>query len=145
MFSCISDAGNFSYRWPSEKHRAFKKFLTEIDTWYLMRKIEPRSEVFDFEKTVSNLKKELFLARQNRDIDKQETRKTYRAIETLEHENSPDLIIYQLITNTEFFSDDYSWTAGLIVKEHTPGAITFTEIVFPLFQEALKAELEVQP
>ena len=28
MFSCISDAGNFSYRWPYEEHRTFKKFLT---------------------------------------------------------------------------------------------------------------------
>ncbi|MFA5307495.1 MAG: hypothetical protein WC365_08660 [Candidatus Babeliales bacterium] len=141
MFSCISDAGNFSHRWPYESHRTFKKFLTEIDMGYLMRKIEPHGEEFDYEATIKNIKEHLFESRRNGDIDKKEARKAYKIVEHLDYENSEDLVLYQLIEGHKYFSDDYCWTADLIIKNHSPEAITFTEIIFPMLQEALKIEL----
>lgn len=142
MFSCLSDAGNFSYRWPYEEHRTFKEFLTQIDVGYLMRKIEPRAKEFDFEATVKNIKQKLFESRRCGDLNKYESRAIYVVIQDLEYETSEDLVMHQLIEGHEWFSDDYCWTADLIVKKHTPEVITFTEVVFPLFQEALKIELE---
>lgn len=143
MFSCLSDAGNFSYRWSTESHRTFKKFLTEIDMYYLMRKIEPRATDFDYDKTIKALKEAIFEQRREGNIDKKEAREVYELIEHLDYEYSPDLIMYQLIENTELFSEDYSWTADRMVYNHTPEAITFTEVVFPLLQKALKLELEL--
>ena len=142
MFSCVSDAGNFSYRWRSENQRTFKKFLTQIDTGYLMKKIEPRTQEFDFEATVKNIKQHLFESRHSGDIRKKEVRKAYELVEHLDYENSADLVLYQLIEGHKYFSDDYSWTAELIVKNHSPEAITFTELVFPLLQEVLKIEID---
>lgn len=139
-FSCLSDAGNFTYRWPYEENRTFKKFLTQIDMGYLMRKIEPRASEFDYEATIKNVKQHLFESRRSKDIDKKEAREVYTIIENLDYENSVDLVLYQLVKGHEYFSDDYTWTAELVVKNHTPGAITFTELVFPLLQEALRAE-----
>lgn len=140
MFSCLSDAGNFSYRWATESGRVFKKFLTGIDMCYLMRKIEPRATDFDYDKTVKALKEAIFEQRREGNIDKKEAREVYAVVENLDYENSPDLIMHQLIEGTKFFSDDYCWTADHMVYNHTPGAITFTEVVFPLFQKALKFE-----
>lgn len=141
MFSCISDAGNFSYRWPSERHRTFKKFLTQIDMGYLMRKIEPRAKNFDYELTIKELKNSIFEQRRENNITKEQAKKDFEALKYLEYENSPDLIMYQLIENTKIFSDDYSWTADKMVYNHSPEAISFTEVVFPILQEALKTEL----
>lgn len=141
MFSCISDAGNFSYRWSYEEHRTFKQFLTEIDMHYLMRKIEPKATEFDYEATVKNIKEHIFESRRDGSLNEKEARKVFEIVNHLEYENSEDLVIYQLIEGHEYFSDDYCWTAELSVKKHNLGAIAFTEAVFPLLQEALKIEL----
>jgi hypothetical protein len=143
MFSCISDAGNFSYRWPSESHRTFKKFLTQIDMGYLMRKIEPRAEEFNYEETIKRLKKWLFQDRREGIISKESARSDYTALNYFEYENSPDLLMNYLVENTKLFSEDYSYTAEHFKYDYTPEAITFTEVVFPLLQEALKIELNL--
>ncbi len=143
LFSCLSDAGNFSYRWPVEDNRTFKKFLTEIDMGYLMRKIEPRATEFDFESTIKNIKEHLFESRMSDDIPKVEAREVYELLKHLDYDNSEDLVIYQLIEGHKYFSDDPCWTVDLTVKKHSPEAITFTEVVFPLFQDSLKAELGI--
>jgi hypothetical protein len=136
ILSCISDAGNFSHRWPTEEHRTFKKFLTQIDSGYLMRAPE-----LDMEATCKSLKTALFENRRYDNITKKQARKEYDVIEFHENYGSEDLLFQALVDETETFSDDYSWTGDLFVRKHTPGAITFTEIIFPLFQEALKIEL----
>jgi hypothetical protein len=143
MFSCISDTGNFSYRWPSESHRVFKKFLTQIDMGYLMRKIEPRANKFDYEETISRLKKWLFQDRREGTISKETARGDYEALLDFEYENSPDLLMNHLTENTKLFSEDYSYTADHFQYNHTPEAITFTEVVFPLLQEVLKIEIKL--
>lgn len=142
ILSCISDAGNFSHRWPNEEHRTFKKFLTQIDSGYLMRKIEPRATEFDVDATCESLIRALLEYRRDDNITKEQARKEYDIIKWHEdYCSSEDLLFQALVEETETFSDDYSWTSDLFVRKHTPGAITFTEIIFPLFQEALKIEL----
>jgi hypothetical protein len=144
ILSCLSDAGDFSYRWPTEDRRTFKQFLTEISPGYLMGKIEPRSTVFDMEATCANLKRALFEYRRDDNITKEQARKEYDIIKWQEECNSEDLLMEALMGETETFSDDYNWTGDMFVRKHTPGAITFTESIFPLLQEALRIELGKQ-
>lgn len=141
MFSCISDCGNFSYRWPSESHITFKKFLTQIDTGYLLRKIEPFPTKFNQEATFKNLVRALIEQRREGNITKEQAREDMNVIKEFEFDGSEDLLMERLLYHTKTFSGDYEWTANLMVKEHTPGAITFVKDIFPLLQEVLKIEV----
>lgn len=137
-FACLSDAGNFSYRWPTESHRTFEKFISEIDMGYLCRKLNPR-KYYNHQKTIRNLKKEIKRALKEEEMTKQQADEEYRVIDSLEFE-SEDLTISSLLDNSKYFSD-YEYIEDYLEREFSPQVATFLEFIFPLFQKALKEEL----
>ncbi len=143
VLSCVSDCGNYAYRWLSKEKKTFKELLVTMDRRYLLRKIEPYRTVYNHDETISNLKKAIFEQRRERNITKEQARKDFTVIGEFEYDGSEDLLMERLMNHTTTFADDINWTADQMVKDYTPGAITFIEVLFPLLQEALKIELGI--
>ena len=74
VLSIVSNYGSMGYRWEAPGND-FKKFLTEVNTEYLMAKLKKR--VFDLDGTIKNMKEWVISCRREKNCTKKEARYVY--------------------------------------------------------------------
>ncbi len=95
-----SDYGDWSFIWPPAAHgrKSLKHFLCEGDFHYLAGKFMGRADidVFDFDATISEMKREIAEDRRARAIEKQEARDLFDELDRMDDESSEDLFYTNL-------------------------------------------------
>lgn len=144
FFNAQTDCGDFSYRWGAFGD-CFKSFLVEINGDYLYSKIATKDEFVDGEETVKQFKTRLLERRREGEIDEYDVREAWDEIEELSEETyrmSPDGFHYALQAKdalSQALPDIYD-DLDLVFRKDT-AALTFCEVVMPIFVESLRKEI----
>jgi hypothetical protein len=137
MIGIASDWGNWAFNW-DPKHigtRTFTEFLAQSHADYFANKMLGREEYrsFDEPATLSEFRKIVVAERRAREIDKDEARTRWDAIDCYD---GGVHLIHDLAHELKI--DDY-WE--LIVESHTYTYYSFVECLWPALQSVLRAEL----
>lgn len=81
--SVISTFGNYAYHYSNIGSQKFKEFLTKTSFHSFMGKTFPEYDGFDCDKTIEAIKKDLFEARREKELSKEQVRDYYDEIEYL--------------------------------------------------------------
>lgn len=149
FFSAVTDWGDYSYIWSSPGEN-FKRFLTRLDSGYLLGKFRGGGDYFDQEYVVKGLKREICRARKDSVIDKDEAREAYTIISEEEDWDSSNA--FWLRIHREFEDHDLNFAKifgedpeGLPSgRGYHPRDTWFVEKIFPLFQKILKEEIDAK-
>lgn len=163
MFSAQTDCGNFNYSWYSFGE-CFKSFLVEIfskDSDYLYSKIHDRTKDgrIDVEKTIDNMKKRVIESRKEArnswlskdELNSEEARTLWDELDIIQSSHDEitadafaSLFYYELPKEErdKVFHDEELWYGDLLITTPDREALTFCEVVAPIFAEILKEELE---
>lgn len=144
--SIESDYGNWSHMWGSMGGN-IREFIIRCGKDYLMDKFTCNDHkdrgCFNFDKTISRIKREIIEARKEMELEKNEAREMYNESEELNN-NAPDNIdaFYMYANNNcpKLF-EFYDWESFPIETEYGYGLQAFMNEVLPLFKDILKKEL----
>ena len=144
---CHSSFGDYAYSW-SHPGESFKKFLIglERDYEYLLGKVS--NTEFDFEESIKNWKEMIIEYRRDGSLDKEAARDCWQVIADcesygVEEEGYCYCKVAENSTIRENFLDAWEIFDG--VKSFPPAAMTFGKVIWPMFCNVLREELEQQP
>lgn len=145
IFQCHSSFGTYSYHWGAFGDN-FKKFLCEIDSYYLINKIANK-DYFDFGNYLEKAKNEIIKLRKDRELNKQHARELWEFItEDLdEYSDSYDLLCSAIYNNSilsDLYSGDVFYSEFNPEQDYSLNARAFVHNIFPKFTEILKQELK---
>lgn len=135
-FSCVSDYGNYAFRWTAiGEGRDFRDFLAKIGSDYLLSKISP-GQTYDGDLTEKNVL--ALIEKQLADglldeIDAEREHELLREEEHLENEFN----LHQWSEKTAIEHD----ITQIYESSHPSDVSAFCEKLLPRFQAALRAEL----
>lgn len=145
IFQCHSSFGGYSYHWNAFGD-SFKKFLTEIDSYYLLNKTA-KQDYFDLGKYQEKVKPVIVKLRKERELSKDEARELWEFVDNLDYGNSYDLVCNEIFENeilSKVYSGDVYYSDFAPERDYSPNAEAFAHNIFPKFVEILKAEIEQQ-
>ena len=136
-FSCLSDYGDYGYRWPDEWSGGrgdFRRFLVGCNGDYVIRKIASK-DTYNGEKTYERVKRAILEARRGRSWSKDRARFEWNLLGD-----------YDLLYRREDFARWYDRTRldeayEFAVYEPSQQAVAFIEKVFKRLQAVLRDEL----
>jgi hypothetical protein len=134
-FSCVSDYGNYAYRWNAFGDRDFREFLIGLNADYLIGKIAPEQR-YDGPLTLGHVKKYIDELHEKKNIS------VHRMKEELE-------LIGKTSLENEFAF--FEWTQDTSLDEpqsfystsHSSDVHNFCKHLWPRFVEVLKKDLEL--
>ena len=137
-----SDWGTYAYQWTSIGERSFKEFLLGLNYSYFMGKcIGYHGEKFSSSKTIEAIKRDIFKARRDDEIDSVVARDYYDAIDT-DYDNISQDLFFERLWHTSIISEIYCSDPHSIpvVHEENHKARAFWDEVWPKFCEIIKGE-----
>ena len=139
--SVISDYENYNYRWGSGCFSgSFKKFLTEIDTGYLLDKVAHDCIELKFDESVVKWKKEIIEARRENGWEKEKIRELWDDFESIISEYQNEQCIQLKIFESEL-SNIIDVCEGFGVRGYDSSARQFADELWPMFIDVLKKEI----
>ena len=138
MFTCVTDYGNYAYKWTDHGMDDFRKFVIQIDWHYTMEKLwDGRSKEFDGKQTVQAIERHIIEYRREGYYTKEFARKEWDLLQEqhssyFSHEH--DFMLWyeetELQDASEFAVYDYPATVkALVIK------------LLPRLQEEIRQEL----
>lgn len=147
-FKCISDYGNYSYAWNSIGNRNLRQFLIGLNFDYFMTKtMGSKFEIFDKDRTIANLRKEVYKARRSREISADDFRTCWEELEEGELLDVSDAsdIFWERISSAAIvrvlYDDDLS--AVPCFDKPDPQCQGFWDTIWPMACDYWKKEVEV--
>jgi hypothetical protein len=147
IFQCHSSFGDYNYHWTAFGD-SFKKFLTEIDSYYLLNKVA-NEDYFDLGKYQEKAKAVILALRKKNEINREQARELWEFVmDELEgYGNSYDLVCKEIYENSllnKVYRGDVFYSDFAPERDYSPRAKAFAHNIFPKFVEVLKAEIGEQ-
>lgn len=142
--SIQSDYGTYAYTWTATGDGPFLEFLCRLDFDYFMTKACGDYHVFDYEKTVRNLKRRIIEQRRTgamHDMSKDDARGLWDILEASEHTSNADYFVSELLRHDvmcEWFDGDY---CDIALYSPNPQAVGFWNEIWPHLVAAWREEL----
>lgn len=139
VFTCVSDWGDYGYRWPQAGWGPgdFRKFFLQCYDEYILRKIA-RPDVYDGEATLRAVKERILEARRHGSWSRDRARREWDRLEVYGHLDSrEDFAMW-------YEDTDIDEAYGLSVYSFSGEVRGFIEHVLPRLREAIKKQLEAE-
>jgi hypothetical protein len=142
VFMCVSDYGNYGYRWPQDgwgsQYRCFREFFLHCDDDYIMRKIARRQEYVGSE-TLAEIKRHILELRRGGSWSKDRARHEW------------DLVVSDMggVETKEDFARWYDRTSldeayEFAVHDFHPQVYGFMKACIPRLRAAIGAQLQAE-
>lgn len=135
-FSTVSDHGNYGYWWGCPGCE-FRKFLTGIDSSYLIRKLAAGEHELNEQRTVDAVKELILRQRRSRSITADRAADEWRRLRATDFNDEVSRSDWYLHTSLE--------DAHEVLRYEPPMQVRmFAKCLWPIFVEQLKAELAAE-
>ena len=140
VFTCVSDWGDYGYRWheagwgPQE----FRQFFIRCEDDYILRKIAPNDTYYG-EQTLKNVKRHIVELRRGGTFDRDQAREEWDRLDECEQLRTREdfAVWYQATTKIDCAYE-------LVHYGPEPQALGFMEHVMPRLREVIRAELAAE-
>jgi hypothetical protein len=139
MFTCVTDYGNYAYKWSDWGPRDFRRFLCGLSSDYLCGKLDS-TRTYDGERTYKRVREEITSLRRSECITGEFAYREWRLAKQMVRHSSTDHDFRDWYEETELenASELAQYSLGIQVR-------TFAERLYPRLVELLKDDLEALP
>lgn len=140
-FSCVTDYGNYAFRWSSHGTDDFRKFFAkDRDYDYLVNKlyrIGSQGELeFQSDETIENIKQTILESRYNDYMDRQTARKEFDLV------NEIDWTMGEVAQWEWYNRTDLTDASELFIYDYPPMVKGLRDKLLPRFSKMIRDELE---